>query len=76
MGREERLQLKILASSSLCRTSPITSPITINSDFWRLTFKPKMASKHENVTQVIDLIMIYITHNKCVICKQKVVGYF
>jgi hypothetical protein len=35
-----------------------------------------MASKHENVTQVIDLIMIYITHNKCVICKQKVVGYF
>lgn len=71
-GRDEMIQLRISANSSLCGTSPTTT----NPYFRRLTFKPQNNLKaKENVTQIADLITIRVTHNKCIICEQNV-GYF
>jgi hypothetical protein len=44
-GREEMLQQRILASSSICGTSFMAT----NSNFWRLTFNSEMALKHKKM---------------------------
>jgi hypothetical protein len=57
-GTEEILQLRIDANSSWFGTWPTVT----NSDFWRLIFKPEIASKHRRIWSRLRIWSRFASH--------------